>query len=44
MRGVIAAFQPFDFELAETSYLDLGSRRVLYLRPEPGEPFVDLIN
>lgn len=44
VRDVLAAFQPFDFKLAATSYLDLGSRRVLYLRPEPGEPFLDLID
>jgi 2'-5' RNA ligase len=41
---VLAGFQPFEFELRRAVYFDLGSRRVLYLQPEPAEPFVDLIN
>ena len=44
VREILAPFVPFDFELTETGYFDLGSRRVLYLRPDPAEPFLDLIN
>jgi hypothetical protein len=39
----LAGFRQFEFELTEAAYFDLGSRRVLYLRPEPASPFVDLI-
>jgi hypothetical protein len=42
-REILRGFDAFDFELVSTAYLDLGSRRVLYLPPEPGEPFVRLI-
>lgn len=44
VRNVLGEFQSFDFRLAATSYLDLGSRRVLYLRPQPVAPFVAMIN
>jgi 2'-5' RNA ligase len=44
VRDVLVDFQPFDFELPRAAYLDLGSRRVLYLQPEPAQPFVDLIS
>ena len=44
VRDVLEDFQPFDFELPRAAYLDLGSRRVLYLQPEPAQPFVDLIS
>jgi hypothetical protein len=44
VRESLEDFRQFDFELAGTRYLDLGSRRVLYLRPEPVEPFVELID
>ncbi len=44
VRDVLAEFQRFEFELADAAYLDLGCRRVLYLRPEPAGPFVDLIS
>jgi 2'-5' RNA ligase len=44
VSDVLTAFRPFDFELMEAAYLDLGSRRVLYLRPEPAGPFVELID
>jgi 2'-5' RNA ligase len=43
VRDALAGFEPFDFELRETAYLGLSTRRVLYLRPEPSEPFLDLI-
>jgi 2'-5' RNA ligase len=44
MRDVVAPFRPFEVELQRTAYFDLGSRRVLYLQPEPAEPFVEMIN
>jgi 2'-5' RNA ligase len=40
---VLRDFEAFDFELISTGYLDLASRRVLYLRPEPGKRFVEMI-
>jgi 2'-5' RNA ligase len=42
VREVLRDFEAFDFELTSTSYLGLASRRVLYLRPEPGERFVEM--
>jgi 2'-5' RNA ligase len=42
VREVLRDFEAFDFELTSTCYLDLASRRVLYLRPEPGGRFVEL--
>ncbi len=44
VREVLGEFEAFDFELTTTAYLDLGTRRVLYLRPEPSGRFVDLID
>ncbi len=43
-HDAVARFRSFAFRLPRTAYLDLGSRRVLYLAPEPPEPFVELIN
>jgi hypothetical protein len=43
VREALRGFGAFDFELGSSAYLDLGARRVLYLRPEPGEPFVRMI-
>jgi 2'-5' RNA ligase len=44
VREVLGAFEAFDFDLVSTAYLDLASRRVLYLRPQPGERFVEMID
>lgn len=44
VHDVLSAFQPFAFGLPRAAYFDLASRRVLYLKPEPAEPFVDIIN
>jgi hypothetical protein len=44
VREVLRDFDAFDFELTSSGYLDMGSRRVLYLRPEPVERFVDIID
>jgi hypothetical protein len=44
VRDALAGVEPFDFQLRETAYLGLPSRRVLYLRPEPAEPFLHLID
>jgi hypothetical protein len=44
VRDVLAPFRRFQFELPRTAYFDLGSRRVLYLQPEPAEPFAEMIH
>jgi hypothetical protein len=44
VHDVLVDFEPFEFGLRRAAYLDLGSRRVLYLQPEPAQPFVDLIS
>jgi hypothetical protein len=43
VREILRGFDAFHFELVSPAYLDLGARRVLYLRPDPGEPFVRMI-
>jgi hypothetical protein len=43
VREVLRGFEAFDFELVSTAHLEMPTRRVLYLRPEPGQPFVRMI-
>jgi 2'-5' RNA ligase len=44
VREVLRDFETFDFELISTGYFGPASRRVLYLRPEPGERFIEMID
>ena len=42
VREVLRDFEAFDFELISIGYLGPVSRRVLYLRPEPGGRFIEM--
>ena len=44
VHEVLREFEAFDIELTSTACLDLGLRRVLYLRPEPRERFIRIID